>query len=422
MEIILRSAKIVDAGSPFHNQVKDILVSNGTIKAIGVKLKAPVKAKEIKADNLHVSLGWVDMNAFFGDPGYEQRETIESGCKAAAFGGFTHVCCMPNTLPVTQTKAQIEYMLNKAEKNIVSLHPVGALTENTEGRNLSEMYDMFTAGAVAFSDGSKADLNAGMLERALLYVKAFDGLVMNHAEEKSTSKNGVMNEGLLSTQMGLPGIPALAEEIAVNRDLYVLEYTASKLHLFDISLKKSTELIRAAKKKGLKISASVSAHNLLLTEEATTGYNTNAKVNPPLRGKEDVASLVKAVAEGTIDTITSAHLPHDEEGKKVEFDKAEFGMIGLETCYAAANTALKGKADNASIVSALSNNPRRILGLESKIEEGAVADLTLFNPDLKWTFTEKDIQSKSKNTPFLGAEFTGKVLGVMNKGKAQFFE
>lgn len=421
MEIILRSAKIVDTGSPFHNQVKDILISNGVIKQIASKIKAPAKAKEIRAENLHVSLGWVDMNAFFADPGYEQRETIESGCKAAAFGGFTHVCVMPNTLPVTQTKAQVEYILKKAENSVVALHPVGALSENTEGKNLTEMYDMFTAGAVAFSDGSKSDLSAGMLERALLYVKAFNGLVMNHAEEKSISKNGVMNEGVLSTQLGLPGIPALAEEIAFSRDIYVLEYTESKLHLLNVSLKKSVELIRAAKKKGLKLSASVSAHNLLLTEESVAGYNTNAKVNPPLRTVSDTTALAKAIADGTIDTITSAHQPHDEEGKNVEFDKAEFGIIGLETCYAAANTALKGKTDNTTIVSALSNNPRRILGLESKIEEGATADLTLFNPDLKWTFTEKHIQSKSKNTPFFNTDFTGKVLGLVSKGKVQLF-
>lgn len=419
MEIIIRSARIVDTGSPFNNQVKDILVSNGRIKKIGSKLQNTSKAKEVKADNLHVSLGWWDLNTFLADPGFEQRETIESGCAAAAFGGFTHICCMPNTQPVTQTKAQIEYVLQKSAGQIVSVHPLGAVSENLAGKDLAEMYDMHNAGAIAFSDGLKPSHNAGLVERALLYVKAFDGLIMNHPEEKSISKNGVMNEGITSTRMGLPGAPALAEEIAVNRDLYILEYTDSKLHLLDISLKRNVDLIRGAKKKGLRISASVNAYNLVLDETAVAGYDTNCKVNPPLRAKEDIAALIKGIADGTIDTITSAHLPYDEEGKKMEFDKADFGMIGLETCFAAANTALKGKADLETVVAALANNPRKVLGVEGAIEEGAVADLTLFNPDLKWKFADSDIKSKSKNTPFVGYEFTGKALGVINKGKLQ---
>lgn len=419
MEIIIRSARIVDTGSAFHNQVKDILISNGKIKKIGAKLPNTSKAKEVKADNLHVSLGWFDLNTYLADPGYEQKETIESGCAAAAFGGFTHICCMPNTQPVTQTKAQIEYVLRKSADEIVNVHPLGAVSENTEGHNLAEMYDMYGAGAVAFSDGIKASANAGMVERALLYVKAFDGLIMNHPEEKSISKNGAMNEGVTSTKLGLPGAPALAEEIAVNRDLYILEYTESKLHLLDISLKRSVELIRISKKKGLKISSSVNAYNLVLDETAVANYNTNCKVNPHLRSKEDIAALIKGIADGTIDTITSAHQPHDEECKNLEFDKADFGMIGLETCFALANTVLKGKVELTKIIAAISNNPRRVLGLENKIEEGAEADLTLFNPELKWTFSVSEIKSKSKNTPFVGTNFVGKALGVINKGKIQ---
>ena len=419
MEIIIRSARIIDTGSAFHNQVKDIFISNGKIKKIGAKLLNTSKAKEVKADNLHVSLGWFDLNTYLADPGYEQKETIESGCAAAAFGGFTHICTMPNTQPVTQTKSQVEYVLRKSAHEIVSVHPIGAVSENTEGHNLAEMYDMYGAGAIAFSDGIKASANAGMVERALLYVKAFDGLIMNHAEEKSISKNGAMNEGVTSTKLGLPGAPALAEEIAVNRDLYILEYTASKLHLLDISLKKSVDLIRNAKKKGLKISSSVNAYNLMLDETAVANYNTKCKVNPHLRSKEDIAALVKGISDGTIDTISSAHQPQDEECKNLEFDKADFGMIGLETCFAVANTALKGKVELTKIIETVSNNPRRVLGLKSKIAEGAEADLTLFNPDLKWTFEASDIKSKSKNTPFVGTDFIGKALGVISKGKLQ---
>ncbi len=419
MEILIRSARIVDTGSPFNNQVKDILVSDGKIKRIGTGLRNTSKAQEIKEDNLHVSIGWFDLNTFLGDPGFEQKETIESGCKAAAAGGFTHICCMPNTQPVIQTKAQVEYVLGKSTDQLVSVHPIGAVTHNTEGHDLADMYDLHQAGAIAFSDGLKPSPTAGMIERALLYVKAFDGLIMVHAEDKSISKNGAMHEGLVSTQLGLPGAPALAEEIAVNRDLFVLEYTDSKLHLLDISLKKSVDLIRAAKRKKLNVSASVNAYNLMLEHSAVGDFDTNYKVNPHLRLRADITALVKGVADGTIDAISSAHQPQDEDCKKLEFDKADFGMIGLETCFAVTNTALRGEIKVEKIVQLLAQNPRKILGIAiPKIEEGAAADLTLFNPGKKWKFTADDIQSKSKNTPFIGTEFIGKVVGVINKGKA----
>lgn len=417
MEILIRSAKIIDTGSPFHNQVKDILVVDGKIKKIGAKIINSNKAKEVKADNLHLSLGWFDLNTYLADPGYEHKETIESGCRAAAFGGFTHICCMPNTNPILQTKSQIEYVLRKSADEVVSVHPIGAVSLNLEGKDLAEMYDMHQAGAVAFSDGLKPSTSAGMVERSLLYAKAFDGLVMNHPEEKSISKNGAMHEGVTSTRMGLPGAPALAEEVAVNRDIYILEYTKSKLHLLDISLKRSVDMIKQGKKKGLSLTASVNAYNLMLDESAVGDYNTNNKVNPHLRAKEDINALVKGIADGTIDTITSAHQPQDEECKKLEFDKADFGMIGLETCFAIANTVLADKVELETIVALLANNPRRVLGMDAAIREGAEADFTLFDPKRKWKFSEADIQSQSKNTPFVGTEFTGKALGIINKGK-----
>jgi dihydroorotase len=280
------------------------------------------------------------------------------------------------------------------------------------------MYDMHNAGAIAFSDGLHVSPSAGMIERALLYVKAFDGLVMTHPEDKSVSKNGMMNEGALSTRLGLPGAPALAEEIAVSRDLYLLEYTASKLHMLDISVRGSVALLRAAKKKKLKLSASVNAYNLLLDESAVGQYNTSAKLNPHLRTKDDITALIKGIQDGTIDTITSQHNPQDEECKRLEFDKADFGMIGLETSYAASNTALMGKVDATKMVELFSLNARTILGLPATgFAEGENADLTLFDPDMKWTFTEKDIRSRSKNTPFIGATFTGKAIGIIHKDK-----
>lgn len=419
MEIILRSVRIVNTDSPFHLQVKDIHISNGKIKKIATRIDTPKSAKEIKQENLHVSLGFVCLNTFLADPGYEYKETIESGCAAAAAGGFTHICAMPNTQPVAQTKAQIEYVLRKSAGQAVSVHPVGALTNNCEGKELSEMYDMHHTGAIAFSDGLHASPPAGLVERAMLYAKAFDGLIMLHPEDKSISKNGVMHEGVTSTKLGLPAAPAIAEEIAVNRDLYVLEYTQSKLHFLNISLKKSVELIRTAKKKGLKVTCSANAYNLLLDETSVGNYQTNYKVNPHLRSREDIAALTKGIADGTIDTITSAHQPHEEDGKKLEFDKAEFGMIGLETCFAVANTALQDKVEIYQTIKTLAENPRAILGIEGAIAEGEQADLTLFNPTLEWTFEEKHIRSKSKNTPFVGYRFTGKVVGIIHNNQFQ---
>lgn len=420
MDIIIRSARVIHPGSKFHNKVVDILISNGRIKKIAAKITDAPRAKEISSKNLHVSLGWVDMNVNFYDPGYEQKESLDTGCRAAAAGGFTHVCVMPVTSPITQNKAQIEYLLNKSSDNIVSVHPIGAMTHDLAGHDLADMYDMFSAGAIAFSDGLKASPSAGMTERSLLYVKAFDGLVMAHPEDKSISKNGVMHEGLISTRLGLPGAPALAEEIAVSRELYLLEYTESRLHLLDISVKGSVALIRAARKKKLNLSASVNAYNLLLDESAVGQYDTNCKLNPHLRSKEDINALIKGIQDGSIDTITSQHNPQDEECKRLEFDKADYGMIGLETSYAVSNTALEAKVDADKIVELYSLNARKILGLPlTGLEEGAEADLTLFDPTFKWTFTEKDIRSRSKNTPFIGKEFIGKPVGIIHKDKIE---
>ncbi len=420
MNILIRAAKIIDTGSSHHNTVKDILIEHGVIKKIGANLRNPQKYREVKFKNLHVSTGWVDMNANFCDPGFEQKETVETGCRAAAAGGFTHVCVMPNTSPVVQSKGMVEYLLNKAKNSPVTVLPVGALTQDCAGKELAELYDMFHAGAVAFSDGLKPSPSAGLVERALLYVKAFGGLIMMHPEDKSISKNGVMHEGKVSTLLGLPAMPAFAEEVSVARDLHVLEYAASRLHFMDVSVKKSVELIRAAKKKKLNATASVNVANLWASDEAVGSYDTNRKVNPPLRTKPDVEALIKALADGTVDTIASQHQPQDEECKKLEFDKADFGVESLEATYAVANTCL---ADFSAeqMVDLLSTNARKILGLTpSGVREGNEADLTLFAPDFKWTFEEKDIQSRSKNNPWVGEKLTGKALGILAKGKAHF--
>ncbi|MCS6935478.1 MAG: dihydroorotase [Chitinophagales bacterium] len=417
MDILLRAARIVNSSSPHHLQVRDIHICDGQVVKIARRIDAPSRAKEIALDNLHICPGLVCLQTYLADPGYEHHETIESGCMAAAAGGYTHVCAVPLTKPVTQTKALIEYVLRKSADLPVQVHPLGAITENAEGKDLTEMFDMHHAGAVAFSDGWRPSPPAGVVERALLYAKAFDGLIMLHPEDKSISKNGVMHEGVVSTKLGLPAMPAIAEEIAVHRDLFVLEYTQSKLHFSDISLKRSVEFIRAAKKKGARVSASVNFYNLLLTDEAVGQYQTHCKVNPPLREQSDVTALIKGLDDGTIDAVCSAHLPQDEDSKKTEFDKAGFGMIGLETCFAATHTVLRERMPLEKIISVLSENPARIIGLKRVIDEGEPADLCLFDPAAQWTFTEKHIRSKSRNTPFIGYTFTGKPYGIIHRNQ-----
>lgn len=419
MEILIRSARIIDANSKHHLQVRDILIINGVIEKIAPQIRNTAKAQEVKIPNLHVSMGWVDLNVQTADPGFEQKETITTACKAAAAGGFTHICAMPNNMPVTDGKAQVEYILARQTNETVAVHPIGAVTQGTQGKDLADMYDMHRSGAIAFSDGNLPSLVAGVMERALMYVKAFDGLILAHPEDKSISKNGVVHEGTVGTLLGLPMMPALAEEIAVQRDLFLLEYTHSKLHLLDISTARSTEMIKQFKKKKLNLSCSVNAYQLLLNDSAVGSYNTLCKLNPPLRPASDVTAIINAVSSGVIDAVTSGHQPHETDCKNVEFDKAEFGMIGLETCFAITNTALKQKMEVSYIVSLVSNNPRKILGLPTSINEQEPADLTLFDPEKKWTFTEADIQSQSRNSPFIGQSFTGKSLGIINKGRIQ---
>ena len=363
----------------------------------------------------------MDLNTTFGDPGLEHKEDIESGSRAAASGGFTAVCIMPNTLPAIHSKSEVEYVCNKSKGNLVDVYPVGAVSKNCDGKEITEMYDMHQAGAVAFSDGEKPIENAGLMERALLYVKPINSLIFSHPEEVSISNHGNMNEGVTSATLGLHSAAALAEELAVARDIYLAEYTGSNLHFLNISTKKSAELVKSAKKKGLKVTASVNACNLFFDDAEIEEYETNLKVNPHLRTREDVIAVQKALKDGTIDTISGGHKPQDEESKKMEFDLAEFGMIGLETAFAAANTAFGKKNSSELIVEKFGNRPREILGLKPVlIEENQKANLTIFDPDIEWIFSASDVRSKSKNTPFINRKIKGKVLGVINNNQCAF--
>ena len=418
MNLFIRSARIIDPTSKHHLQTRDIVVERGFITKIGSKLKNENGYKEVASPNLSVSPGWVDLFSYFADPGFEYKEDILSGIRAAAAGGFTTVCVMPNTNPALHSKSEVEYVINKSRGSIVDVKPIGAVSRNCEGADITEIYDMHQAGAVAFSDGINSSLSAGLMLRSLLYVKPFGGLVISHPDDHSIRNGGLVNEGVTSTMMGVQGIPAISEELVVMRDLYLAEYTGSRVHFAFVSSTGAVELIRKAKAKGLKVSCSTSPYNLMLEDEAASGFDTNYKVLPPLKTKNEIKGLVKGLQDNTIDTISSMHIPQDVESKKTEFDYAEFGMIGLETAYSVVNTAAGKKLGSERIIDKLSLSPRKILNLPvSSIEKDVKANLTLFDDSAEWTFTEKSIQSKSKNSPFIGKKLTGRVLGVVNNNE-----
>ena len=416
MKVLVKSARIVDNESPFHHKVMDILIENGVIQEIAPSIEAQHVDKEIAFENLHVSQGWFDSSVSFGEPGYEDRETIENGLKTAAKSGFTGIALNPGNLPVTDNKGAVSFLRSKAESSPVSLYPIGSLTRNSEGVDMAELYDMQQAGAIAFGDHKKAVSNPNLLKIALQYAQNFDGLVQSFPQENKIAGNGSVNEHENSTYLGLKGIPALAEELQITRDLYILEYTGGKLHIPTISTAKSVEIIREAKENGLDVSCSVAIHNLFFTDDVLKEFDTNAKVLPPLRTKHDVKALIAGVKDGTIDMVTSDHFPVDVEHKKVEFDNALFGTLGLESAFGA---LLKIFSLKTAIRVLLAGRSRFNLS-EDIIDEGSQANFTFFDPDKEYTFGVSDIHSTSKNSLFVGEPLKGKVLGIFAKG--EFFK
>lgn len=325
---------------------------------------------------------------------------------------------MPDTDPTADSKSGIEYIINKTKGNIVDALPAGSLSHNSEGKEIAEMYDMHSAGAVAFTDNKKSINKASLLNRALLYSQSFNGLIINFPNDKELYNNGQINEGIVSTELGLKGIPNLAEELMVSRDIYLAEYCNARIHLSNITTKQSVKLIATAKKKGINITADVTSYHLLLNETELLNFDTNCKVIPPLRTKEDINALINGLKDGTIDAICSDHTPEDIENKQCEFDNAAFGIINLQTSFAASNTVLNGKLSLDEIITKITTSPRKVLGLKNiEIKEGATANLTLFSPNTKWSLEEAAIVSKSKNTPLIGRELTGKVYGVINNNQ-----
>jgi dihydroorotase len=414
MKVLIKQAKIVSSSSPYHGQVKDILITEGTIEKIADNI-AENADSVIANDNLHVSIGWMDIFANFCDPGFEHKETIETGIAAAAAGGFTDVMLLPDTSPTTSSKSQVEYIVQKAALLPVNVYPIGAITKNIEGKELAEMYDMHSRGAIAFGDGTKPVQSPGLLLKALQYVLAIDATIVQIPDDKSISAHGLMNEGIESTRLGLPGKPAIAEELMIARDIELLRYTKSKLHITGVSTKKGIELIAAAKKEGLNITCSVTPYHGWFCDEDLKDYDTNLKVNPPLRNREDMLAIRNALADGLIDCIASHHIPQHWDDKTCEFEYAKNGMIGLQTMFGAVNYFAK---DLNKLIEQLTISPRKIFEIKlPELKEGSAACITIFNPDLEIVFEEKDILSKSHNTAFIGKKLKGKVIGIINKNK-----
>lgn len=414
MKILLQQFKIADINSPHNENTKDILIVDGIIRSFGDELTDD-SAQIIKADGAIASPGWIDIFSHACDPGYEFKETLETCADAAAAGGFTQIFTLPDTNPVIDNKTQVEYIKQKSNNLKIKIHPLGSITKKKEGAALAEMYDMHKSGAVAFTDGLQPLQYAGLLLKGLQYIKAFNGVIIQIPFDKTINSSGLINEGLISTKLGLPGIPAIAEEIIIARDIELASYTESALHFTGISTAKSVELIKAAKNKGLKITCSVTPYHLYFCDEDLQSYNTDLKVNPPLRDRENMLALREAVLNGDVDCIASHHIPQDWDNKTCEFEYAKFGMIGLQTSFAAVKTVLPNLSVE-QVARLFSLNARKIFNLNNAtIKEGNVAEITLFN-NKDFLLTKECIKSKSHNSSFINMPLKGSILGIISKG------
>ncbi len=410
--ILIKSCTIIHPQSPHHQKTLDVLIKDGTISQIGSAIN--FKGETIDGKGKFLAPGFFDLNVSFGEPGMETREDFETGSKAAAAGGFTGLAVMPHNHPTTDSKSQVEFIINKAKGNLVDIHPYGTISQKREGKDLSEMFDMKQSGAIAFTDGDHPVQDAGLMERALLYAKGFDGLILSYPEDQSIAGKSKMNEGVMSTLLGMKGIPNLAEELMVLRDLYLTDYTGSKLHFSTISTAHSVELIKAAKKKGAKVTCDVAAHHLVLTEDVLADFDSDYKVKPPLRTAADVKALIKGLKDGVIDAVVSQHTPQEIEFKEVEFEIARYGMIGLQTTL---SLLFKAGLHKEEIVEHLAIAPRRILDLDLPlISEGEKANLVLFDGS-EWSYHSGNNFSKSSNSPFLHQTLIGKVWLTCNNNQ-----
>ena len=413
--ILITSATLVSAGHPLHLTSVDVLVKNGKIEKIGKSVKAEGKVQEINGKGSFLSVGFFDLNVNFGEPGYETKEDIQTGTAAAASGGFTGVAVHPNTNPPIHSRSEVSLIVNTAKGNLVDVFPVGAVSKKREGNELAELYDMKINGAVAFSDGNRSVQQAGLMGRALLYAKGFQGLIMTFPQDESIAADNKMNEGEVSTYLGMKGIPNLAESIMVSRDLFLAEYNDSPIHFSTISTEESVDLIKKAKAKGIQVTCDVAAHNLVFTDEDVKSFDSHYKVSPPLRTKRDVKAVIKGLKDGVIDAVVSQHTPHEIEFKEVEFQIAKDGIIASQTVLP---LLIKAGFNPETIVEKLAVNPRKVLSLPvPQLVEGEVANLVLFSMDKKWTLDNNSNKSKSTNSPLFGKELTGQVLATINNNQ-----
>lgn len=415
MKILIQSPLILDRRSPFHKKKRNVLLANGKIAEIGDKNFSADRT--IDAEGMILSPGWTDIGTVVGEPGLEHKEDIDSLSKAAAAGGFTSLAVYPNTNPAIQTKADITHLTRKNESKLVQLYPIASVTRDNKGTDLTEMLDLHDGGATAFSDGLKSIVNTDIFLKALQYVKKFNGVVIDHAQDNWLDLFGQMNESPTNALLGLKGMPKLSEEVAASRNIKLLAYSESRLHLARVSAPKVLDLVRTAKKKGANLTCDITAYQALLTDGLLTDFDTNLKVNPPLREKADNESLIKGLNDGLIDIICSGHTPQDEESKVVEFDHAEFGLINLQT-VASQLVQLAQWVEWENLMEKISINPAALMQVELPvIEPEAKANLTLLDPNMEWTFDEKTNFSKSKNSPWLGQQLKGKVRAVFNNNK-----
>lgn len=419
-DLLLRGGTLLDPRDGSTRRA-DVLIRDGVVADVGPDLEAggvPV----FDASGAYVSPGWMDMHVHLREPGQEHKETIETGCRAAAAGGFTAVACMPNTDPPIATRDVVEFVIERAAHTAVDVHPIGTVSKRRAGEELAELGDMAEGGAVAFSDDGSPVQHAGLMRRAIEYCAMLERPVINHMEELTLNPEGHMHEGDVATRLGVPGIPALAEEVMIARDALLAEFTGGHVHVAHISTARAVDLVRRAKERGVAVTAEVCTHHLALTDEAVeaTGYSTHTKMHPPLRTAADVEALKEGLADGTIDALCTDHAPHASFEKDDDFLAAPFGIIGLETAWGLVGRELirPGVLTLAEAVRKLTVEPRRILHLPvPSVEVGARAELTVFDAETTWTFTEDDIFSKSRNTPFVGAELVGRPLAVYNKGR-----
>jgi dihydroorotase len=415
VKILIQGATLLDTKSPFHQKSKNVLIHNAQISEIGDKNYTADKT--IRAEGMILSAGWFDLGTFIGDPGLEYKEDHQSAAQAASAGGFTELAVLPNTNPSVQSKNEISYIRRNNSRELVQLHPLASVTKNNKGEELTEMIDLHEAGAVGFTDGLKPIWHTDIFLKSLQYLQKFDGLLIDHPEDIWLNLFGQMHEGVNSTMLGLKGLPRIAEDIVVSKNLELLGYAGGRLHFARISSGKAADMIRAARKK-LKVSCDITAYQVLFDDSYLSGFDTNYKVSPPLREKADNDALIKALKDGTIDVICSGHLPQDEESKNIEFDLADFGIINLQT-FGANLTALSKFVEWDLLIEKVTRNPRELLGLNTTpLEVGQPANLTLFNPDKVWKLDEKSNLSRSRNSPWFGKEIKGKAAAVFNNGKS----